>query len=258
VAALVANGAAQSFDTVAVDSPTFDSTGANKILVTIAWYTGDAVVVQDVSDNKGNTYALAGAAEFIGNSACGLYETTNTTPTVGSGHQIFAESHNGVGSCYSVLLFQAWSGIDTSGNADAYDGHTANATNTVNTDTVTPTQANDLAVTGLEFEANSGGAVSINHSFTITDTVPQTPGVSVGGSMAYLTNVSSAIDADWNITNNASELATVIGLFKTVAAGAGKPWVYYAAQHQRRQQTRDRWQRRNGVWRPHYPVGRVA
>jgi hypothetical protein len=133
------------------------------------------------------------------------------SPTVGTGHTITVAGT----SSFPYIGVQAWSGVDTASAFDKENGATGSGS-TLATGSVTPANAGALVVAGITFASNSGGAVSINGGFTISDTLAFANNVNWGGSMAYLTPDTAAANPTWNLTN-AAQAAAAIAVFKAAA-----------------------------------------
>lgn len=193
-----------------------DTTGADLIVVMVG-RTPNAVTV---SDNQGNTYTALttrGSVQPFGR----LYYTV--APTTNAAHTI---SVTGTG-VYPFIGVQAWSGVDTASAFDVENGASGSGA-TLATGSVTPTNANSLVIAGIVFAGNSGGAVSIDNSFTISDTLAFANNVNWGGSMAHLHPRSTAVNPTWNITN-AAQASAAIAVFKAAAAGGAFRSFYHPA-----------------------------
>lgn len=192
-----------------VTSGSADSTGSSDITINVAWYPGSGDPT--VSDSKGNTWTPLTAQNSSSISKNRLYYCHN--PTVGSGHTFSA---NGTGTYPSIQV------VGFSGGAaspfDVENGATANWVS-VQPGSVTPSEDNELVVTGLCHYDNSAGAVTVNGGFTAHN-MPYSSGNYMGGGIAYLIQTSAtAANPTWDVTS-ATYLATTIATFKAAAAGA--------------------------------------
>lgn len=191
-----------------------DTSGANLLVVVVGEYAGagssnDAVV----SDSKGNTWnALTRRAD--GNTASRIWWSSPSS--VGSGHTFTVAGT----AIFGGLAVQAWSGSVAS-PFDQQAGNTNTSAATINAGEVTPTEDDELVVTGICHENNSGGAVSIDDGFTISGAIAYSGGVTMGNAFAYLVQTTAALaNPEWNITN-AAQVATSIATFKAGAGGGG-------------------------------------
>ncbi len=183
-----------------------NTTGATFLAVSIAAQhpIGTAVL----TDSKGNTWTTLseyGSQADVDNIVFFCY-----SPIVGSGHTFtYTTQFNN----YSSMEVQAWSGVTTAAvNTSA--GATTTSTGTAQPGSITPSVAHTLVISGVCFNDNSAGAVSINSGYTITDTVPFTGGLYYGSSMAYkILTSASAQNPTWNVTNSTTFVTSGITAF---------------------------------------------
>ncbi len=92
---------------------------------------------------------------------------------------------------------------------------------------VTPSENNELIVTGLGFYPS--GVLSVNSSFTISDQVNYVSSAAMGLGAAYLVQgTAGAVNPTWTDSTTATSLAAVIATFKAAAATDPFPaWVTY-------------------------------
>lgn len=191
-----------------VTTSAIDTTGANFIVINVHWY--DLITTDGtLTDSKSNTWTPLTKRLGTGqDNSIQLFYSFN--PTVGTNHTF---TYNGTAT-YPSIEVQAWNNLATS-PFDVENWGEANNTNVISTGSVTCSQANGLLIAGLGFNDNSSGAVSINSSFTISNSVAYSGGNAVGSSMAY--KILTAIGAEnpqWNITNNSNQLIAQIACFK--------------------------------------------
>lgn len=187
-----------------VTTGAINTTGSNLIVLAVSWFNLCGLS-PTISDSKGNTYTQLTPLTINGNQHGALYYCFN--PTIGSGH-----TFTSAGLLANTICVAAFNGIATS-PFDQENGNTDTAA-TIATGSITPSQAHSLVVSGLSFNDNSAGAVSINSGFTITDTEPQASGVNFGASLAYkVLSSSSATNPTWDVTNSTT-LVGVIANFK--------------------------------------------
>lgn len=202
---LIANTGKAGSDT-GVTSDAINTTGANLIVVSVAWFAGGDSIV--FSDSKGNTWtpltAITGGATVVGV----LYYCFN--PTVGSGHTFSVAQGNIELGIYPSLCVTAWSGIASS-PFDTENGIGDSSWTTINTGSIAPSPGT-LVIAGLAFGSNSGGTISIDSGFTITDTIPT--GTPFGCSMAYkIQSGVSLLNPQWTSSAASNQGAAVIAAF---------------------------------------------
>lgn len=209
---LLVHTSAGSPDSFAVTTSAIDTTGADLIIVSAGWFGN--VSPFNITDSKGNSWtALTQQTEGSGVRAR-LWYVQN--PTVGSGHTFTTDMSGGVG--YPSIDVTAWSG-SVSTPFDVENGNTGNAS-TIQPGSITPSVDNCLVVTGLSFDNNSGGAVSIDSGFTIAETVAYESTHHEGSALAYkIQTTAGAVNPTWNITTSAP-IAATIAAFKAAAGAA--------------------------------------
>ena len=211
--ALVANvqktGGAGGGTTAAIDT-----TGADLIVIHASRGNANGSALT-VSDSKGNTYtSIIGITEpAVGDGMRSeLYYCAS--PIVGAGHTFTTAGT----SVYPTVGVQAWSGahatpLDQSNAAEA--GGT-----TQQPGSITPTQNNELIVTGLHSHS-AAGADSIDSGFTISDSAVFGAADHYNGGMAYLVQgAAAAVNPTWSNANSTQKNATIAS-FKSAAGGGG-------------------------------------
>ena len=189
-----------------------DTTGADLLVMVVCYFSGAAAPT--VSDSKGNTWTALTAVQSTGggaNNKTQIYYAKN--PTVGSGHTFTASG----ASSFASLTAAAYSGCDTAAPFDQQNG-TADSTQP---GSVTPTQDNELVVTGL------GGDVatytSVNGGFTLRNSVGVSAGNYFGTGLADLVQTTAAAaNPTWTV-NSVTNSGNVIATFKAAAAATGQP-----------------------------------
>lgn len=187
-----------------------NTTGANLIVVKVSWYSG-STANGTLTDSKGNTWtALTRYNESVLPMATRLFYASSPTTDA-------AQTFTWTGaSTFANVEVQAWSGMSSS-PFDVENGATNgnNANTTIQPGSITPSQSNCIFITGLGHENNSGGARSINSSFTISDSVAYVGGTTEGGAMAYKVSTSgTAENPTWNFTNSVTSSQADIACFK--------------------------------------------
>lgn len=185
------------------------------IVCNLAWYSV-STSPPAVTDSQGNspTFATQHATTTGGVRQCLVFFVA---PVVGPGHTITV-SGTGV---YASIQCLAFSGAASSAVLGVESGASAQPALTINTGSITPGAATDLVISGLTFDANNGGTISVDSGLTIDSTVAYSPGNWEGGSIAWLAPGStSALNPQWNSGNTSNYIATGIATFKA-ATGSG-------------------------------------
>ena len=199
-----------------------DTTGADILFIVASRY-GLGSEAFPPSDNKGNTW-----------QNCNQYQSTSPADAtmriwyaknaiVGSGHT-FTYSAS---SCYPQIDILAFSGSLTSSDpVDQQNGAAGTGFNvsTLQTGSVTPSQANELLVTGMSINSNAPGVVpTIDSGFTVSDADGFGSGNNMGGGAAYLIQTAAAaVNPTWSLGIATANPAAAIATFKAVAAPTGK------------------------------------
>ncbi len=204
-------------------SPGIDTTGANLLVASIFFYTGNAATAT-VSDNKSNTWNPLTQQDISGNRACQLWYADNT-PTVGSGHT-FTVTGNG---SFPMIIVYAFSGA----LASAFDQESgaiedSGSATTLQPGSLTPAAANSLLVTAFGMR-DDGDGQSISAGFTPNGNLTL---ANVGSlSMAYDIQTSAAASNPTWTSPNASRMIAVMASFLAAGGGgSGNPWYAYAQQ----------------------------
>ena len=195
-------------------SASIDSTGANLIVVGVAWL---ATSSQTLSDSKGNTWtALTLPSGTSNDPNTRLYYCSS--PTVGTGHTFTITGTN----VYSTLWAIAYSGAETSSVLDAQNSASDNfSPTTLGSGSVTPSADGAVVVSGLATFINatnptvSGGAIS--RLGFLNAVANQTYTVSYADEIQ---TTATARTATWSWTTGNRAVAT-IAAFKAAAAGSG-------------------------------------
>jgi hypothetical protein len=181
-----------------------DTTGADLIVIGIAYNVGATPII---SDNKGNIWTAL-TSNITSTAVARLYYCVN--PAVGTGHTF---SNTGSANLCAIFM-EAFSGVAPGSKKDQETGNTSTISLTVQTGNITPTQNNELLVTVLGFNL-AGLSASINSGFTKTDEQNFLTGTYYGGAMAYLIQTTAgAINPTWTRTTNADSNATSIASFR--------------------------------------------
>jgi hypothetical protein len=196
---LIAHVVAQTTGGSNVTSSAIDTTGAT-LLVMVTCDNGDNTAI---SDSKGNTWShLTLQDSGSGGGRTQLHYVVS--PTVGSGHTF---THNTSGH-FPALAVAAFS---NGGIFDAENGNKTASATTLQPNSVTPTQDNELIIFGLGDARTTTASVNVG---TITDQLALAPGVAFAIALAYeVQTAATARNPTWTWTTAAREQA-VIATFK--------------------------------------------
>ncbi len=189
---LVAHTAASSSNGTSVLTSAIDTTGATFLVASMANQGGS---IPTFADSKGNTWTTVHTYGDGTDVDCIMYFCYS--PTVGSGHTFLLTNASGG---FPSIVVMGFSNITTSA-VNAESGHTTVSGSTGQPGSITPSVAHTLVITGVAFNDNTSGAVSVNSGYTIVDTRPFTAGNAFGTSAAYkVLSSASAQNPTWNIT----------------------------------------------------------
>ncbi len=193
------------------DATTTDpiSTQSANLLVAAVGYNPTVTSEPALTDNKGNTWSAIGSVNSGGTTKLRMFFLLNGA--VGHGHTVTATGADSFGG----VCLMAFRGSATSPLGSALSDSDAGSASTVQPGPLTPDNDNSLVITGLAFDANSSGAVSINGGFTAVSTA-SVAATSVGSGLAYLVQTTAAAaDPTWNVTNVATAgIAAMITTFR--------------------------------------------
>ncbi len=189
-----------------------NTTGADLIVVSVGYAQGTS---PSVSDNKGNTYTPLTVRTGTSWSHRLYYCGGPSTPVVGAGHT-FTVSGSGI---LAFMAVQAWSGSHLTSVLDAETGAGSGAASTLQPGSITPSQNNELIVTGVV--SDTGGLPSVDLGFSISDSEAAVGGSFAAGAFAYLVQTSAAaVNPTWTF-GGANDDATSMAAFKAAAVGGG-------------------------------------
>lgn len=186
---LIAHTAAGSADTTSVTTSGINTTGADLIVVAIAYYTNTGSEVCTITDSVGgnsNSWTtLTAHAASDGTSGQIAY----TVPThVGSGHTFTCDS--GGPLVYPAIAVTAWSGAAGSPPKDqSSSAESSMDVTSIQPGSITPLQMNELLVTAVS-HVETSSSVTIDNGFTISDDQHAVGGMSFGIAMAYIVETS--------------------------------------------------------------------
>lgn len=192
-----------------------DTTGANLLVVVVGNYTG-VNGQATVSDSKSNSWTGA-TLQAVGNNYVRIYYCAS--PIVGAGHTFTAS--NG-GTIAGGVAVQAWSGASAS-PFDVENGAFAGSNTSLQTGSVTPSQANSLIIAGVSTDS-AGSTFAIDISFTVSNSQNYTGGTTEGLAAAYLAQGAAAsVNPAWSWSGLAV-VSAVIAVFKP--AIVSRPAIY--------------------------------
>lgn len=160
--ALVTSVTAQSSSGNGVTTATFDSTGADLIVVTVTFY-GSADPT--VSDSKSNTWSTTTVKRNGTNTGVMIFYAF--AATVGASHTVSAAG----GTIYQSIAVRAYSSGHASAPLDQQNGGNQSNTN-VMTGSITPAENNELVIAGEAHDStgtiSSVDVLTINHNLAGT------------------------------------------------------------------------------------------
>jgi hypothetical protein len=200
---------AQSLGTNGGTTSGIDTTGANFLAVFVAYITG---TTPTVSDSKSNTWTPLTARDTTIGAKGQFFYSKN--PTVGTGHTFTVSGS----SIFASIGVQAFSGVDPSSPFDAENGAINTTSTSLNTNNVSPGQANEVIVAGLAFDGT--GTVSPTAGWTGDSQVALNGGVSYGLAVAHLIETTAAsAGCTFSWSGIASTAAACVACFKIAGAG---------------------------------------
>lgn len=208
---LIAHAASGGDGNVATTG-TFDSTGANHLLVGVALFNGAGhASIGDISDSKGNSWSLRTLYATAGGIEIALYQGLQTM-TVGTGHTVtFTRS----GSFPSIAA-SAWSGAALSVVLDAQTGNNGGSASTIQPGSLSPSQDNDLLFTAVA--AGGTTITSIDSGFSILDNVNAANSEPLA--VAYkIQTTAGAENPTWTLAGTGDVTANQSAWFAAAASG---------------------------------------
>ncbi len=197
---LIASASAASPDGNGVTTGAVDTTGADLLIINVGYYFPLGPVT--VSDSKGNSWSALTAYGFSG-GATNLFWSKPTS--VGAGHT-FSSNVSTTFPSIEVMAFSGSHATPLDQATGAFD-----SVHTLQPGTITPTQDNELVITGLGHENNSAGAVSVDGGFTGLIKQAYGSGTNEGSGMAYLIQTTAAAaNPTWNYTADATAGAAIV------------------------------------------------
>lgn len=192
-------------------SGSFDTTGADIIIIGVTKQNGTSPTLSDSKSNTWNTRTPYSGGTF--NAEGRLYYAIN--PSVGSGHTFTL-----AGSSFGVMDILYFSGSDLSTPYDTENGAgNGSFVSSAQPGSITPSQNNCVVVS--YFASGSANSMSVDSSMSLTDQAPLTGGAHYGGAIAYIIQTTAgAINPTWSFTGTTSGGVTVAS-FKAASGGGG-------------------------------------
>ena len=203
--AAIADAEAVSTNSTSVTTTGVDSTGADLITVVGSVYSA---LDPAITDSKGNSYTGHNVYRQVF-STTQIFHCSN--PTVGASHTV-----TNTGGYPSVGV-SFWSGSHAT-PFDQQNGGTA-ASSPVSAGSVTPSEDNELLITGYSDGTVAGSCNSIPTGFTSLGTLDATANANGVGHAYEIQTTATARTPSWGFTS-ASELSAAVATFKAAAAAA--------------------------------------
>lgn len=193
-------GAATTCTTGAINT-----TGAT-LAVIAATDFNNTIQAANISDSKGNTWTNL-TTQFSSTTRARLFYSVLSS--VGSGHTFTVAS-----ASFPSIVVRTFSGVKTSSPFDVETGGTSSTT-TVATGSLTPSENNELIVTGVGFDRIA--TPSIDSGFNTPVGVNFSSGSNMGTSLSYIIQTTAtAVNPTWTVSGSGF-LAAPIASFKAAA-----------------------------------------
>lgn len=187
IASLGEPGNVNGFTTASIDT-----TGANLIVVTVSYYSSEPTL----SDSKSNSYTAL-TARTTGSSQY-IRQYYIQGGTVGSGHTFTLTGSN----TYPSIVVLAFSNISAA-PADQENTALNSGWTTFSVGSITPSQANTVAVAGLEYYSEAGTIGVGAEGYTLGPVVAPVVAERIGCAVAYKI-LSSASAQNMSFTSSVS------------------------------------------------------
>jgi hypothetical protein len=195
-----------------------DTTGANLLLFGIGSYGLGTNGSESPTDSKSNSWSGT-TLRVAGDVAARIFY--GEPSSVGSGHDFSYADAN----CYAVLAASAFSGAQSS-PLDQQNGATGGMSTSQSPGSVTPTEDNELVVTCLTFDRDSGG-ITPPTGFTLLDSQEYSSGVNMGFAIAYKIQTTAATETPNWTTGSSVVWASSVVTFK--GTGGSPPGEFSAS-----------------------------
>jgi hypothetical protein len=208
-ALVTSDSAGAAFPGDSVTTAGVDTSGSDFLALVACWNAAGTVTV---SDSKSNTWTGL-TVRSTGNFKVCIYYVQ--APSVGSGHTFTVALS---GSTPGVIVY-AFSGSGSS-PADQENGAGANTSN-LSTGNITPTQNNELIITGLTNNGQFGGTIGVSSGYSTPIEIAFTGGTHVGSNAAYkVQTTATTTDATWDVQFG-TDIAVAIASFKAPSIFTG-------------------------------------
>jgi hypothetical protein len=192
-----------------------DTTGATVLAIVVGYNSNFPTTV---SDSKTNYWFRAGWMRSLGLPNLVMYLSfPSLTSQTGTGHTFTVSSTDTQYISFCVASFTGASPVFTS----FIENDQATAAN-IQAGSITPPINGCLILGGLMTNATYGGTLSIDSSFSISDSTPFQSGINYSSALAYLSqSTAAAVNPKWTWTTS-----TVCSAINVVVAPAGGGGAY--------------------------------
>jgi hypothetical protein len=186
-----------------------DTTGATLLVVMLGDYSSNTSLAT-VTDSYGNTWHfLTDYFDGVGHGGLWYAWDHGGSPlSAGSGHTVSVVAN------YPSFAFAAFN--NTKATSNPYDGTTVGAganAGSVTVPSLTPTQSNELVITGIGATDVTGAAV--NSGFTILGTIENSSAGISGASLAFLVQTTATAETpQWSGLSGPPHIGATMAAFK--------------------------------------------
>lgn len=195
-----------------VTTGAIDTTGANLLVVNVAWYPAVTDPLT-ISDSKSNTWTALTQHGTGGAGATTMHQRLYYCfgGTVGSGHTF---TGSGTGTFPSAQVC-AFSGVASS-PFDVQGGNQVTSATSITIGSITPSADNAVLVTGIAYDGTATDTdVTVDSGFTKSDTNAYSAGNFIGGAMAYkILSAATATNPVWSMVASNPSIAGTVASFK--------------------------------------------
>ncbi len=194
-------------------SPSFDSSGANLLVLAVSSDNAVTLVAGDISDSTSNTYTRVGGTYTSGTVRINTFYCVN--PNVSASHTFTVTKTN----CYSEIAVIAASGAHAS-PLDLEDGGNSVVSPTSPATGITPSVDNCLVVSAFA-ESVNGGSVTGPAGYSTPDLGDSFNSIEFGLGLCYQIQTTATFTKPaWAETGSLSSATQVVS-FKPSAGGGG-------------------------------------
>lgn len=193
-------------------TPGINTSGSTLITLVVTSYSVNAAPT--VSDNKGNTWNARTVITAGAGCRCRIYDCLN--PTVGTGHTFTVAGT----TTYSIVQVLAWSGANTTSSFDQENGAGAASGTSLSAGSVTPSENNELIVTGETLGGASAGE-TVASPMTLQNYTAFSSGNNMGSAIGYeIQTTATARNPSWS--GGSQERAARVATYKAAAASSNR------------------------------------